>query len=107
VEGTALGHDTVVDLRGQVECQLYAAAPEAMEEVADDVELEESVHDDRQEDESGDGVAVVRHHRIGHFAKHLTSSSGSGLYHRARAAPVKAAERRRGQAAASGVVARR
>jgi hypothetical protein len=63
VEGTALGHDAVVDLRGRVECQLYATAPEAAEEVADDMELEESVHDDRQEDESGDGVAVARHHR--------------------------------------------
>jgi hypothetical protein len=81
VEGTSLGHDAVVDLRGRVECQLYAAAPEATEEVADDVELEESVHDDRQEDESGDGVAVARHHRVRHFAKHLTGSIILGLYH--------------------------
>jgi hypothetical protein len=46
-------------------------------------------------------------HRVGHFAKHLAGSSSSGLYHRARAAPVKAARRRRGQAVPSGVVARR
>jgi hypothetical protein len=30
-------------------------------------------------------------HRVGHFAKHLAGSSSSGLYHRARAAPIKAA----------------
>jgi hypothetical protein len=48
VEGTTLGHGAVVDLRGRVECQLYATAPEATEEVVDDMELKESVHDDRQ-----------------------------------------------------------
>jgi hypothetical protein len=63
VEGAALGHDAVVDLRGRVEGELDAAAPEAAEEVTDDVELEESVQDDRHDDEGGHDVALRGHHR--------------------------------------------
>jgi hypothetical protein len=47
------------------------------------VELEESVHDDRQEDESGDGVAVARHHRR-RVKQQLTGrlAGGDGRWHR-------------------------
>jgi hypothetical protein len=63
VEGAALGRDAVVDLRGRVESELDAAAPKAAEDVADDVELEEAVQEDRHDGDGGERVALRGHHR--------------------------------------------
>lgn len=63
VEGAALGRDAVVDLRGRVEGELDAAAPASAEDVADDVELEEAVQEDRHDGGSGERVALRGHHR--------------------------------------------
>ena len=63
MEGAALGRDAVVDLRGRVEGELDAAAPKAAEGVADDVELEEAVQEDRHDGDGGERVALRGHHR--------------------------------------------
>jgi len=63
VEQAAPGRDAVVDLRGGVEGELDAAAPEAAEDVANDVELEEAVQKDERHDDGGQRVALRGHHR--------------------------------------------
>lgn len=63
VEQAALGRDAVVDLRGGVEGELDAAAPEAAEDVADNMELEEAVQKDGHDDDGGQRVALCGHHR--------------------------------------------
>lgn len=60
VEGAALGGDAVVDLRVRVEGEGDAAAAEAAEQVAEDVELEEAVEEGGGEDEGGERVALDR-----------------------------------------------
>ena len=58
-----LGGDAVIDLGRWVEDEVDAAAAEAAEEVAEDVELQEEVPEDRQGGQGREGVVLRGHQR--------------------------------------------
>ena len=84
MEGAALGGDAVVDVRVRVEGEGDAAAAEAAEQVAEEVELEEAVQEGGGEDEGGDRVVRGRHQRR-RAEQQLAGRLAAGGRHRSEA----------------------
>ena len=103
VEGAALGGDAVVDVGVRVEGEGDAAAAEAAEQVAEEVELEEAVQEGGGEDEGGDRVVRGRHQRR-RAEQQLAGRLAAGGRHRSEARLRRALGRRRHERGVAGAL---